>query len=195
MAVEPEAQPLVRQVSSISQPVEIKNFNSMDGRLNVRRFALSSTRPDSETILELLDYFKRGYMRYPYVRQITVGILGCLANNDIMGQVQTVSQWVKDTLIYVRDPEGTELVYSPVRLLQQVMATGRAYGDCDDHALLLNTMLGSLGIPTRFVGVKTKTSTKYNHVICSAKIGQEWVDVDPCSKYSVQPYYTEKLII
>lgn len=167
----------------------------MDGKLRVKRFALSSDKPDSITILEHLDYFKRVYMRDPYVRYVSLGLMPCLANNAIEDQVSILVNFVKDRLIYVRDPEGAELVHSPTRLLKQIMTVGRAFGDCDDHALMLNSMLGSLGISTRFVGVKAKGSAKYNHVICAVKIRNEWVDIDPCSKHSVQPFYEEKLVI
>lgn len=167
----------------------------MDVKLRVRRFALSDSKPDSVTILEHLDYFKRVYMRDPYVRYVSVGLMPCLANNAIEDQVSIIVGFVKDRLIYMRDPEGAELVHSPVRLLTQIMGRGRAFGDCDDHALLMNSMLGSLGIQTRFVGVKTKNSPKYNHVICAVKVGADWTDIDPCSKQSIQPFYEEKLVI
>jgi transglutaminase-like putative cysteine protease len=167
----------------------------MDRGLNVRRFALSDTKPDSITILEHLDYFKRIYMRDPYVRYVAVGLMPCLANNAVRDQISIIVNFVKDRLTYMRDPVGAELVHSPTRLLKQIMANGHAFGDCDDHSLLLNSMLGALGIQTRFVGVKTKQSVKYNHVICGVKVGADWVDIDPCSKESIQPDYNEKLVI
>lgn len=166
-----------------------------DGALRVRRFALSNSKPDSVTILEHLDYFKRVYMRDPYVRYVTVGLFPCMANNDISEQVTIIVDFVKSRLTYVRDPEGAELVQSPVRLIKEIMSIGRAFGDCDDHALLLNTMLGSVGISSRFVGVKTKNSPKYNHVISSVRLKDRWIDIDPCSKFSIQPFYEEKLVI
>lgn len=192
--MEPVIAVQARQLRPINQARLVKPFRD-DHRFKVRRFALSNTRPDSETILELLDYFRRCYMTSPFVRQATISVLGELANNDIVSQVQAVVAWVKERLIYVRDPEGAELVHSPNRLLDTIQRRRYAYGDCDDHALLMNSMLGSIGIPTRFVGVKTKGSKKYNHVISSVNVKGEWIDIDPCSKHSVQPEYTEKLII
>ena len=193
---QPDQRPTkVQRLKPVNSVHEIHGFNPMDGRLRVRRFALSGTKPDSITILEHLDYFKRIYMRDPYVRYVAVGLMPCLANNAIADQVQTIVTFVKDRLIYMRDPEGAELVHSPTRLLKQIMTKGRAFGDCDDHALMLNSMLGSLGIATRFVGVKTGNSAKYNHVISGVKIKSEWVDIDPCSKESIQPFYEEKLVI
>lgn len=161
----------------------------------VRRFALSG--PDSVSILRLLDYFKKQYARSPVVREHTVQVLQdrCVANNDIPTQVSIIAQHVREKMMYVRDPAGSEYVISPLRLIKDIQGKGTAYGDCDDHALLLNTMLGSIGVESRFLGVKIGNSSKYNHVICSALIGTEWRDIDPCAKQSVEPRYVERLTI
>ena len=185
----------VRRLRPVARLQQLHGVSPMDGRLRVKRFALSDTRPDSITILEHLDYFKRAYMRDPYVRYVALGLMPCIGNNAVDDQVSIIVNFVKDRLTYVRDPVGAELVHSPVRLLKQIMTNGRAFGDCDDHTLLLNSMLGSLGIETRFVGVKTKQSSKYNHVISAVKIASQWTDIDPCAKQSVQPFYEEKLVI
>lgn len=162
--------------------------------MKVRRFALSG--PDSLAILRLLDYFKRNYARAPVVRETAVSLLSeaCVANNDVRAQVATLTEFVKSKLTYVRDPSGTEYVISPVRLLGQIKEQGTAFGDCDDHALLLNTLMASVGIQCRFLGVKIN-SVKYNHVICSAMVGAEWIDIDPCAKRNPQMEYKERLVI
>lgn len=163
--------------------------------MRVRRFALSG--PDSLAIIRLLDYFKRGYARSPVVREHAVSLLSqnCVGNNDKKGQVAVLAQHVKDKLTYVSDPAGSEYVVSPLRLIAQIKETGSAYGDCDDHALLLNSLLSSVGIQTRFLGVKLNGSTKYNHVICSAMTGTEWQDIDACAKRSATQHYQERLVI
>lgn len=183
------------RVKPATQLTEIRRFNPLDAPLRVKRFILSGDKPDSITILQHLDYFKKVYMRDPYVRYVTLGIMTDLVNNDLVNQVAKAVCFVKERMTYVRDPDGAELIHSPTRLLKQIMKIGVAHGDCDDHALLLNSMLGSIGIETRFVGVMTGNSTKYNHVICSVNINGEWLDVDPCSKFSTQPNYEKQLII
>lgn len=164
--------------------------------MRVRRFALGGA-PDSVRILQLLDYFKKQYARSPIVREFAVGKLqeNQVTNNDIRGQVRVLTQVVKDSLIYVRDPDGTEYVISPIRLVKGIQDKGKAYGDCDDHALFLNTLLSSVGIPTRFLGVKLHGANRYNHVISSALVVDEWQDIDPCAKSSTQPKYTERLVL
>ncbi len=164
--------------------------------MRVRRFALGGG-PDSIKILQLLDYFKKQYARSPIAREFAVSVLlaNQVANNDIPRQVELLTNTVKEQLTYVADPEGSEYVISPLRLIQSIREHGAAYGDCDDHALLLNTLLSSVGIRTRFLGVKIHGADRFNHVISSALVRGQWQDIDACAKRSSQPEYPERLAI
>lgn len=161
----------------------------------MRRFILSSGAPDSVTILQHLDKFRRIYQTHGVVRLATVKLLDGLTNNDIDGQIERVFEFVKERMTYVRDPGRVEYVISPVRHLISVSRHGVTHGDCDDHVLLFNSMVGSIGVETRFVGVKLR-SDRFNHVISSVltKSG-EWVDLDPCAKSSPQREYSERIVI
>lgn len=163
--------------------------------LRVRRFVLADDAPDSHTILQHLDQFKKIYLRHGVVRLATVRLLEGLENNDIDGQIQRVFDFVKENMIYVRDPINSEYVISPVRHLRSIAQHGQTHGDCDDHVLLMNSMLGSVGIQTKFVGVKLRSNV-FNHVISSVltKSG-EWVDLDPCAKQLPQRHFQDRLVI
>jgi len=163
--------------------------------LKVRRFVLASGVPDSHAILQHLDYFKQVYLRHGVVRLATVKVLDGLDNNDVDGQIERIFEFVKEHMIYVRDPIASEYVISPVRHLRSIAQYGTTRGDCDDHALLLNSMLGSIGIKTKFVGVKLK-SNRFNHVISSVLTKSNgWVDLDPCAKSVPQRNYQDRLVI
>ena len=118
-----------------------------------------------------------------------------MRDNDQLGQANRLIDFVRKNLTYVRDPIGAEYIVSPVRLLQNFLATGYMAGDCDDHVLLLNSLLGAAGIPTKAVGVKFGQTDRWNHVVSGIQLkGQLWL-VDPCSKRLPQPEYQETLII
>src|SRR3990172_13307530 len=80
----------VQRLRPVSHVNELPRLNPMDRGLKVKRFALSNDRPDSITILEHLDYFKRIYMRDPYVRYVSVGLMPCLANNAVRDQISII---------------------------------------------------------------------------------------------------------
>lgn len=135
------------------------------------------------------------YEREPIVRETTVRIMSGLPNNAIAAQVARCVQWVKDHVTYVQDPMDSEYLVSPVRMLSSFYDLGYMAGDCDDHVILLNTMLGSIGIPTKCVGVKFGGSGEFNHVISGVYVGRSMVFVDPCAKGRSQPSYIDKLIV
>lgn len=142
-----------------------------------------------------MEHVTSTYSASPLVREFTVNLLRGLPNNDLRGQVNRVTQFVKDNVTYIRDPEGSEYLVSPERMLQGLIDYGFIGGDCDDHVVLLNAMLGTIGIQTKPVGVKFGGSTEFNHVISGVYLPGSFLLIDPCSKGKVQPTYYETLIV
>lgn len=116
-------------------------------------------------------------------------------NNEIAQQTSDILQFVKDHVRYVRDPIGLEFVQSPLDMVRTIKARGFTYGDCEDHTILLNTLLGAIGIKARPVGVKLGDSKSYNHVVTTA-LGKDgiWKTLDACAKNRPQPQYTDRLM-
>lgn len=159
------------------------------------RYYLTDQPSDAHQILTILENIKQEYLRKPYIREFAVSLLKGLGNNDIDGQVQRITSFVKRHMIYVRDPADSEYVIAPDQLISRWRQTGRMYGDCDDHTLLLNTLLGSIGFDTKFVGVKFGPSPYYNHVISGVMIRGVLNQIDPCAKGVAQKLYTDTLIL
>ena len=51
-------------------------------------------------------------------------------------------------------------------------------GDCDDRAILTQSLLESLGYPTRFVLVRGPGRSDYSHVYSEALVGERWIPLD-----------------
>jgi len=152
---------------------------------------------DAPQILAYLHNLSVQFGKAPYVRQFTVnGLLRAarVADNDQGRQVETVLTFVRRRLTYVRDPVESEYVISPIELLAQIIAGQQAYGDCEDHCLLLNSMLASIGFPTRFVATALDGADWWNHVISSVFVGGRWVNLDPVAKGIMQPDYFAQMI-
>lgn len=129
------------------------------------------------------------------VRDFTLNqALGDRYNNDVVGQVNAVLAFVKDRVRYVRDPINHEYIQSPLGMVRDIQKNGYCYGDCEDHVMLFNCMLGSIGIDTKPVGVKLNKSITYNHVISTVLTNRGWIDLDPCAKNTSQPFYDERLV-
>jgi len=131
----------------------------------------------------------------PIVRETAVAILRGLGNNDIAGQIMAITRWVRENVTYVRDPLEGEYIVTPDRMLNSWFVGGYMAGDCDDHVVLLNSLLGSIGVPTKAVGVKFGRSAEYNHVISGVSYNGRLQLVDPCAKSGNQQAYNDLLII
>lgn len=171
------------------------SLDSTDG--TILRMPLDPSAPDTVSIVGYLNQLAVEFGRNPQVRIYTEFVLpASLANNDIPGQIRASLDFVKERVLYVADPEGTEYVKSPLVMFGDIVDRGRAIGDCDDHCLLLASMLRSLGMDARIIGVKqSSASTYFDHVIVQVQQNGQWIDLDPCAKQVGTPHYPERLIV
>lgn len=107
-----------------------------------------------------------------------------VAERDKRGEVAAIHEWVKARLRYVSDPVWYEFVTYP-----ETLAFERPDGDCDDHAVLEAALLGSIGVPTRFVTFSFRGSSAPSHVALQAMLQPqtkgaklEWMPLDPIVK-------------
>ena len=157
---------------------------------------LDESRPDAESIIAALQQYVEQFGRDPQVRAVSEDIIaktGDRTNNNVNFYADTLTAWVRKNLIYMADADGAEYFQSPLVMLERILLQGVAYGDCDDHVMLLGSMLVSVGIPVRVQGVKIPPSTIVNHVILSANISGKWQDIDVIAKGVQSPPYFERL--
>ena len=172
--------PVLSQASSRVQYTQVKripirqNLLAPDG--TVHRIPINLNAPDAHSIIGALQ------------------LLSSRRNNDVQGHARVLIQWVKSHMIYLADPDGAEFIQTPTVLLNVIAAKGTAYGDCDDHVVLLGALLNAIGIPARAAAVKLHGSEYYNHVIIEYQVNGEWVTCDPCAKGVPTPNYNDRLV-
>jgi len=85
-------------------------------------------------------------------------------SKDYYGEVWTIQDWIKRNIRFTRDPVGGELLQDPEVTLKI------ANGDCDDHVILLNSLVNAIGIPTRVVLIASTSAApnQYNHIFTEA---------------------------
>lgn len=105
------------------------------------------------------------------VRRLALRLVADLPQKDRMGEVSRLHEYVRDSIRYVRDIAGVETLHTVQRIMEQ------GQGDCDDKAVLLGALLGSLGYPTRYVAVGFKPG-RYSHVLVEAEVGGRWVPLE-----------------
>lgn len=188
---EPQTSSEVRYQSAPRVPIR-RNLLAPDG--TVHRIPLDPKAPDAWSIISAIQFVIEQFGRDPRIRAATLPLLTSRINNDIRSHANTVAQWVMRKMVYLPDPDGGEFVQTPLVLLNAIAKKGVAYGDCDDHVVLLGAMLTSIGIPSRAVAVKLHGADHYNHVVVEHLHNGEPVLIDPCAKTVGTPAYRDRLI-
>ncbi len=111
----------------------------------------------------------------PLIRSHAIAIIREIPPQDTEAQARSIFAWVRSSIAFIRDPVGHETVQSARWTLTH------GGGDCDDiNAVLLPSLLGSVGIETRLVTVAGNPSdpSAFTHVYAEAAVGGRWVPLD-----------------
>jgi hypothetical protein len=146
-----------------------------------------------EKILSQLAIVRDYYAQFPFVRRCAIWFGEPKRDNDVGTIATNLANFVKQRVRYVPDPFGFEYATAPDVMLAEILQRGRTHGDCDDHVLLLNTLLCSVGFSTRFVAVKLPPARElFDHVVTGVDIDGAWKIIDPCAKSILPPLYLEQ---
>lgn len=169
-----------------------ENLLAPDG--TVHRIPINPKAPDAFTIIASIQFVIDQFGRDPRIRAATLPLISSRINNDIRNNANTVAAFVMRKMVYLADPDGGEFVQTPLVLLNAIGQKGVAYGDCDDHVVLLGAMLVSIGIPARAVAVKLHGSNHFNHVVIEYAYQGQSILIDPCAKNVPTPAYRDRLV-
>ena len=107
----------------------------------------------------------------PLPRKLALNILSDyqVPSNNFADESLAIGDYIKNNVRYVRDPDGIEYLQDPVDLINTMATAAQtgnlAQGDCDDMALLIATLLLSIGHTPYYRAVRYKAdSGHYNHI-------------------------------
>lgn len=106
-----------------------------------------------------------------FIRRKAEQITDHIEQKDWPGEARAIHAFVRDKIAYRLDPNGVEMVKTPVKVLE----TGA--GDCDDKSVLVAALLESMGHPTRLVAIGFVPG-ELTHVYVETKIGNRWFAVE-----------------
>lgn len=119
--------------------------------------------------------------RSALVRATTDHVIRELAPKDYLGEIIAIRNFAAEHLRYANDALGVEQVKDPQYIAEQIIAHGKAVGDCDDCATFIGAMARQLGRTTEFVVVGFGPPGQYSHVftrVLEPKSGK-WIVCDP----------------
>lgn len=146
----------------------------------------------TRTTLNLMSQLVRRYKKTMPMRQLAFAIIDHVrGHKNFADQVRAIHAYVQDNIQFVKDVNGVETLATPIKTLEF------RKGDCDDQAVLVATLLESIGHPTRFVAIKVKPFGPFVHVFAETKIGTRWIPVETSEQWPVgvgPPQFTARMV-
>ena len=108
------------------------------------------------------------------LRHLAVNIIAAVPPKNWDMEAAALLNFVRQNVRYTLDTNQVEVLQMP----QVTLNLG--YGDCDDMAVLLATLLEAAGHETAFIAVGFGEIGEYSHVLVMARIPQEtdWLTLD-----------------
>lgn len=123
--------------------------------------------------LKVMSALVRGGKKSPAVRAKALALTQHLRQKDRTGEIRALYEYVRDRIRYVRDIHNVETVHTPEQVMRQES------GDCDDKAVLLASLLESIGHPSAFWAIGTKSRNQYSHVLVLTRVGpKSWLPLE-----------------
>lgn len=110
------------------------------------------------------------------VRNTAVALTNGLADKDFRGEACACLAFARDKIRYVKDIFDTETIATPDWLIKI------GAGDCDDKAVLLASLLCSIGHEPRFIAVAFAPD-QFSHVWVQDRIAGAWLDLEATEPY------------
>jgi transglutaminase-like putative cysteine protease len=123
--------------------------------------------------LKIMVQYVHSYRTDVDVRELAIRLTAQCPARSLTCEYTQLQHFVRDHIRYVRDVRDVETLQTPKATLRL------AAGDCDDQAVLLATMLESIGARTRFEALGVRGGG-YEHVISAVQAGVSRSTGKPC---------------
>lgn len=143
--------------------------------------------------LNVMSRIVKRYKKSAPLRELALNIIRDLpGSKNFAGQAERLQNYVRYQIQYVKDITGLETVQTPDRTLKNLA------GDCDDQAVLLATLLETIGHPTRFVAIKTQPLGPYVHVFTETKVKNMWLPAETTEDWALgqpPPKFFKRMVV
>jgi hypothetical protein len=106
------------------------------------------------------------------IRNLALSLVRFLPDKDEIGEIETVFNYVRDHIRYVKDIYGVETLSTPEHTLEI------GQGDCDDKSVLLASLLESIGYSTMFK-LTGYHGNEFEHVMTFVVFSNGVLTLDP----------------
>ncbi len=136
----------------------------------LHRFRVSgSTRAIQGLTLRLIGEAIREGSVDPRVRRTAAGIVAACAQHDELAQLAALHRYVRDEILWVRDPDGVEWLTEAAQTLTE------GFEDCDGLTAAFGALARSVGFPIAIVAAGPTAGGPFAHVYPAALVGGRWI--------------------
>lgn len=130
------------------------------------------------TLFRMRDLVRESLFR-PQVRDLALNIVCQSRARDYSGQALAIREWIEEHFMFVRDPNGIELLRSPADMVRALQTRPMIQGDCDDAAVLTAALGRSVGMRAKLTAVAfIDERTPFTHVYSWLWTHEGWRDMD-----------------
>jgi len=171
---------------------QIRSNINPPNKIEIKKFEKHPLKETIAIMINILDKERQN----PFVIDTARDVVSrrCPANPDdptfVDCRIINIFNYVKNNVRYEFDPLDIEYVTYPSKMIERINITrrgknGNACGDCDDHAILLASLLVSVGIPARFVVISQSSDSDFHHIYTEAYNIQtgNWIPLDAIYKH------------
>jgi hypothetical protein len=106
---------------------------------------------------------------------------------DIRSIVLSIDRLLRNVFVYRE--ERDEVLRDVPFMVNDLQTIGRMEGDCDDMCIMCCAMLKASGVASRMTAIKSESPFEFDHVFSEARIGTNWIPVDPTVPYGTTYYH------
>jgi hypothetical protein len=121
----------------------------------------------NQDTIKIMTKMAREGSRHPLIRRLATNILNHdrIPSHHYLEEARAIGTFVQKNVRYVKDIAGVETIHSPDMMIRQMSDVGYFSADCDDMALLIASMLLSIGIVPKYRAVRYRAPNgAYNHI-------------------------------
>ncbi len=116
----------------------------------------------------------REYKTHPEINKLAMSLVSRARERDHLGEAKQIYYYVRDQIPFRNDVLDVETIRTPIETLRA------AGGDCDCKIALLNSLLETVGLPTRFVAISVVPGgSPLSHIYSQVYVKGRWYSMDP----------------
>ena len=116
---------------------------------------------------------------------------------DYLGELEAIHNWVRDNITYRKDPAFLDTFHEAERTIKDFLYNDGTSGDCDDHAVLVASLLISIGHVPRLVMTNSMPGGKYTHIYTEVLYQGKWLcleTTEPVSAFWCPPSFKKGIV-